>query len=158
MSQTLHKILIHGATVISHVIVPIGQLSEEAAEARNKHFRLYRQNFSRKCSREACNNDVLKRLLLSSDPYLSSIRPKPQKKVCLFQVKHNMLYFIHVSCYRPTTVRQKMISFLPRISLIIIWIQNIFKTKKSFSKLLALHFTRVALFKFTVRVQTLWSC
>lgn len=89
MSPTLHKILIHGATVISHAIVPIGnKLSEEAAEARNKHFGLYRQNFSRKCSREACNNDVLKRLLLSSDPFLSSIRPKPQKKVCLFQVKH----------------------------------------------------------------------
>lgn len=80
MSPTLHKILIHGATVISHAIVPISQLSEEAAEARNKHFRLYRQNFSRKCSREACNNDVFKRLLLSSDPFLSSIRPKPHKK------------------------------------------------------------------------------
>lgn len=42
MSPTVHKILMHGAQVISSHIVPIGQLSEEAAEARNKHFRKYR--------------------------------------------------------------------------------------------------------------------
>lgn len=38
MTPTVHKILIHGATVIENALLPIGQLSEEAAEARNKHF------------------------------------------------------------------------------------------------------------------------
>ncbi|GBO35162.1 hypothetical protein AVEN_22426-1, partial [Araneus ventricosus] len=39
MSPTMHKILIHGPIVIENAILPIGQLSEEAAEARSKHFR-----------------------------------------------------------------------------------------------------------------------
>ncbi|CAH2088845.1 unnamed protein product [Euphydryas editha] len=80
MSPTVHKILMHGATVISHSILPIGQLSEEAAEARNKHFRLYRLNFSRKFDRVKCNKDIINRLLLSSDPLLSSNRKQPRKR------------------------------------------------------------------------------
>ena len=79
MSPTLHKILMHGATVISHSILPIGQLSEEASEARNKHFRRYRQNFSRKFDRVVCNRDILNRLLLTSDPLLNSSRKQPHK-------------------------------------------------------------------------------
>lgn len=39
MTPTMHKILIHGGQIISNSLLPIGQLSEEAAEARNKHFR-----------------------------------------------------------------------------------------------------------------------
>lgn len=38
MTPTMHKILLHGADIIENAILPIGQLSEEAAEARNKHF------------------------------------------------------------------------------------------------------------------------
>lgn len=52
MRPTLHKILVHGATVIENAIFPIGQLSEEAVEARNKHFRSYRINYTRKFSIE----------------------------------------------------------------------------------------------------------
>lgn len=81
MSPTLHKILMHGSTVISHSILPIGQLSEEAAEARNKHFRLYRLNSSRKFDRVKCNMDIMNRLLLSSDPLLSSNRKNSIRKV-----------------------------------------------------------------------------
>jgi len=84
MSPTMHKVLMHGAEVVTHAILPIGQLSEEAAEARNKHFRQYRQNFSRKFSRIDCNTDVLNRLLLSSDPYISSCRSKQHKKTLPF--------------------------------------------------------------------------
>lgn len=80
MTPTMHKILIHGATVIEKALLPIGLLSEEAAEARNKHFRMYRYNFARKFSREQCNFDVLNRLLLSSDPLVTSLRPEPKKK------------------------------------------------------------------------------
>lgn len=74
MTPTLHKILVHGAIVIGKSLLPIGQLSEEAAEVRNKHFRSYRQDFARKFSRENCNEDIFNRLLLSSDPLLSCIR------------------------------------------------------------------------------------
>nr|XP_034184029.1 uncharacterized protein LOC117606105 [Osmia lignaria] len=80
MTPTTHKILIHGPVIIENAMLPIGQLSEEAAEARNKHFRIYRENYSRKFSREACNEDVINRLLLTSDPYLTSIRKTPQKR------------------------------------------------------------------------------
>lgn len=80
MTPTLHKILMHGSEIIDKALLPIGQLSEEAAEARNKHIRLYRQNFARKFSREACNMDVMNRLLLSSDPLLTGMRPIPKKK------------------------------------------------------------------------------
>lgn len=87
MTPTLHKVLVHGTTIIKHALLPIGQLSEEAAEARNKHFRSYRQNFARKFSRELCNKDVLNRLLLTSDPYLSSMRKRPQKNLSLLHQK-----------------------------------------------------------------------
>jgi len=80
MTPTMHKILIHGPIIIENALLPIGQLSEEAAEARNKHFRLYRQNYARKFSRISCNLDVLNRLLLSSDPFLTGKRPLPRKK------------------------------------------------------------------------------
>jgi hypothetical protein len=71
MTPSMHKMLIHGAIVIENALLPIGQLSDEAAEARNKYFRLYRQNFARKFSRMSCNLDVLNRLLLSSDPVIT---------------------------------------------------------------------------------------
>lgn len=74
MTPTLHKILMHSSVVVDHVLLPLGQLSEEAVEARNKHLRLYRQNFSRKFSRQACNTDVLNRLLINSDPLITGLR------------------------------------------------------------------------------------
>ncbi|CAH1108526.1 unnamed protein product [Psylliodes chrysocephalus] len=53
MTPTMYKILVYGAVIIEKALLPIGQLSEEAAEARNKHFRSYRQDFARKFSRES---------------------------------------------------------------------------------------------------------
>jgi hypothetical protein len=78
MTSPMHKMLIHGATVIQNALLPIGQLSEEAAETRNKYFRLYRQNFARKFSSVSCNIGVLNRLLISSDR-LNRMRPVPRK-------------------------------------------------------------------------------
>jgi hypothetical protein len=75
---------IHDATVTQNALLPIGQISEEAAEARNKYFRLYQQNFSRKFSRVPCNLDVLIRLLLSLDPVINGMRPVPRKKTQRF--------------------------------------------------------------------------
>lgn len=45
MMTTVHKILIYRGSVIKESLLPIGQLSEEAAEVQNKHFLEYR--FSR---------------------------------------------------------------------------------------------------------------
>ncbi|KAK5641968.1 hypothetical protein RI129_010515 [Pyrocoelia pectoralis] len=84
MTPTLHKVLLHGAVIIEKALLPIGQLSEEAAEARNKHFRSYRQDFARKFSRESCNQDVFNRLILSSDPLLSSTRGVKKRKTNTF--------------------------------------------------------------------------
>lgn len=92
MSPTLHKVLSHGAAVIREAILPIGQLSEEAAEARNKHIRTYRLDYSRKFSRIECNQDVLNRLLLTSDPLLTGMRKtKSKNKKPLFIEVLNLL-------------------------------------------------------------------
>ncbi|CAH1098923.1 unnamed protein product [Psylliodes chrysocephalus] len=53
MTPTMHKILVHNAVIIEKALLPIGQLSEEAAEAGNKYFRRYRQDFAKKFSRES---------------------------------------------------------------------------------------------------------
>lgn len=76
MPASIHKILLHGSDVIKHAILPIGKLSEEAGEARNKEFRKARKEHTRKISRQVCNEDILKYLLITSDPLISSLRPK----------------------------------------------------------------------------------
>lgn len=77
MPPTIHKVLVHGTSIIDHALLPIGQLSEEAAESRNKHFKRFRENFSRKISRKASNVDVFNRLILTSDPVLTAMSPLP---------------------------------------------------------------------------------
>lgn len=81
MPVTVHKILIHGKDIMDAALLPIGLLSEEAEEARNKDYRRYRLMFSRKCNRVATNTDVFHRLLVSSDPYITNIRRQPHKHV-----------------------------------------------------------------------------
>lgn len=82
MPSSVHKLLFHGAEIIKHFnIIPIGQLSEEASEARNKDFKKIREHHSRKFCRKATNEDIFNGLLVSSDPYLSSIRPVMRKSV-----------------------------------------------------------------------------
>ncbi|KAL0832212.1 hypothetical protein ABMA28_001664 [Loxostege sticticalis] len=80
MSSTVHKLL-HGSDIIEkNDIVPIGTLSEEASESRNKDFRRFREHNSRKRSRQDSNQDILNMLVVSSDPLLSSQRPKLDTK------------------------------------------------------------------------------
>lgn len=81
MPTTVHKLLIHGPLIISHALLPIGQLSEDAQEARNKDIKRYREDFARKSSRIKTMEDVFHRLLVTSDPHISSIRKLPQKKL-----------------------------------------------------------------------------
>ena len=80
MPSSVHKILIHGESIINHfAVLPIGQLSEDAQESRNKDYKNFRLHHARKCSRSATNEDVFHTLLYTSDPYITSIR-KPYSK------------------------------------------------------------------------------
>ncbi|XP_022167164.1 uncharacterized protein LOC111031499 [Myzus persicae] len=74
MPASVHKILIHGTDVIRSALLPIGQLSKEAQEARNKDFRNIRQNSTRQINRILQNEDLGHMLLVSSDPYISSLK------------------------------------------------------------------------------------
>lgn len=74
MPSSVHKILFHGSKIIDSYLLPIGELSEEAQEARNKDFKRFREYHTRKHCRSATNEDIIKKLLTSSDPYISSQR------------------------------------------------------------------------------------
>nr|CAI5862443.1 unnamed protein product [Callosobruchus analis] len=52
MPASIHKVLIHGADVMDKLLLPIGQISEEALEARHKECRYFRQCNARKTSRK----------------------------------------------------------------------------------------------------------
>lgn len=80
MPATVHKILIHGAIIIKEAILPIGQLSEEAQESRNKDLKKFRESNTRKNCRVLGNQDLLNRLLITSDPLISSLRKLPPRK------------------------------------------------------------------------------
>ena len=73
-SVTTHKILVHSADIINSFIVPIGDLSEEAQEARNKDFKYIRDHFSRRNSKQNTKFDLLSYLLVSSDPLITKFR------------------------------------------------------------------------------------
>ena len=80
MPASVHKLLIHGDEIIKHALLPIGQLSEEAQETKHKDFKKFRAKNGRKYSRIATNEDIFNRLLLTSDPYISTFRIKSYKK------------------------------------------------------------------------------
>lgn len=77
LSPTVHKLLVHGAALIKHALLPIGMFSEEAQESRNKSIRKYREHHSRKFNRLVNMEDVFKRLLVSSDPLISLSNRQP---------------------------------------------------------------------------------
>lgn len=74
MPSTIHKVLVHGCDILDFFELPIGQLSEDALEARHKEFRKIRLYHSRKFSRIDTNTDIIRTLLLTSDPELSHHR------------------------------------------------------------------------------------
>lgn len=84
MPTTVHKILLHSAEVIKSFLLPIGQMSEEAQEARHKDIRRMRLDGSRKTSRITSNTDILHALLISSDPQISSLFDFQQKNLHRF--------------------------------------------------------------------------
>ena len=60
--------------VIKHALVSIGELSEEAAESNNKEIKKCRLQHTRKMSRILTNTDLMKTLLLRSDPFITGQR------------------------------------------------------------------------------------
>lgn len=76
---SVHTILSHGSKIIKYALLPIGQLSEEAQEARNKVLKRYREYNTRKNSRLHTMQDLLNNLLVSSDPIITNLRQKKQK-------------------------------------------------------------------------------
>lgn len=83
LPSSVHKVLLYGALVIENALVSIGELSEEAAESTNKNIKAFRLNHARKMSRIFTNTDLLNRLLLNSDPLITS---KRQKKKTLLSI------------------------------------------------------------------------
>lgn len=71
MPVTIHKILLHGDMIVRESLLPLGMLSEQAGESRNRLYALYRDQHAQKTSRIATLTDVFNRCLDSSDPLLS---------------------------------------------------------------------------------------
>lgn len=81
MPTSVHRLLIHGPEIISSAILPIGQLSEDAQESTNKLIKQNRLSFSRKISRVTNIEDVFRRLLATTDPFISTHRKPATKKL-----------------------------------------------------------------------------
>lgn len=80
MPSSVHKIRIHSESILNHFIVlPMGQLSEDAQEARNKDYKCFCLRYSGKCSRTTTNNEIFYTLLYTSDLYIPSIRKSNEK-------------------------------------------------------------------------------
>ena len=80
MPPSILKILIHASEAVKYAILPIGQLSEEAQEVRNKDFKRLRKTNTTKISRLRTGRDLLNSLLVSLDPVISPYRPLPKKE------------------------------------------------------------------------------
>ena len=80
MPASVHKILLHGSQAIEIAVLPIGMLSEEAQESRNKDFRKFRTSKSRKTSRKDNLQDVFNQMILTSDPVLTNKCELPNPK------------------------------------------------------------------------------
>lgn len=74
MPSSVHKLLVHGKDIIQNFDIPIGKLAEDALEARHKEIRKFRLSHSRKTSRVNTNRDIMTSLLITSDPFISSLR------------------------------------------------------------------------------------
>ena len=59
---------------------PIGKLSEESQESRNKELKRAREFNPRKDARNHNNEDLMHFLLIISDPFITSLRNEKDKK------------------------------------------------------------------------------
>ncbi|CAH2092645.1 unnamed protein product [Euphydryas editha] len=82
MMVTVHKILVHGQEIIESNPLPLGMLSEQAAESRNKFWHRDREQHCRKMDRKKTMIDLFHRALESSDPAISMLRLHRRQKFC----------------------------------------------------------------------------
>lgn len=97
MPSSIHKLLVHGVDIIKNFDVPIGQLGEDALEARHKEVRKLRLHHTRKSSRENTNRDLMTSLLLTSDPYLASLRKTTTTKTKTGDINEYLIFDNHNS-------------------------------------------------------------
>lgn len=76
MPTSVHKLLIHAHEIIESCSLPIGMISEEALEAKNKDLRRLRRENTRKISRKSTMEDLFHSLPYSSDPYITTVANK----------------------------------------------------------------------------------
>lgn len=88
-SLTVHKV--HGPIIIEKSVLPTEQLRDEVQKARNKEFKRYRKNFSRKLSHQKANQDILNSFLITSDTIISSMLhiQKRSRELILFIITGN---------------------------------------------------------------------
>lgn len=79
MTPTLHKVLVHGAEIINASPFPLGVLTEESAESRNKFMKHDRKYHARLSNRVDNLTDIFHNALQLSDPYFSCKHHSTQK-------------------------------------------------------------------------------
>ena len=107
MPPSVHKLLVHGADIIRSLPLPVGMLSEEAQEKRNKESRNIRERNARKTGREDTMEDQTHQLLVTSDPLIANIirkdilRVRRQSEVRTRPSSHDIshLYKTNMSAY-----------------------------------------------------------
>lgn len=95
MPASVHKILIHGSQAIKFIMIPIGQLSEEAQETRNKDVRFVREHRTRKMSSILVTTDLMNNLLASSDPVVAT--SISEEKVSKKALKEEALQLLRIN-------------------------------------------------------------
>jgi hypothetical protein len=89
---SVHKIFFHGSKIINSHLLPIGKLSEEAQEPRNDDFKRFSEYHTRKHCRSTTNKDIIKKLLTSSDSYVSNQRNQWKHFSCNIDIEALQLH------------------------------------------------------------------
>ncbi|XP_065680006.1 uncharacterized protein LOC124806171 isoform X2 [Hydra vulgaris] len=80
MSQSVHRVIVHGTSFIRYFKYPIGSLSESAIEARNKENKTARIGHARLTSFAENTRDTANYLFMTADMYLFCKKNKMDKK------------------------------------------------------------------------------
>ena len=75
MPASFHKMLVHGTDIVSVAILPTGHTQEY----RDKNHKYFGRSHSRKTFITSTNEDVFNLLLVSSIPFITSLRKLPKK-------------------------------------------------------------------------------
>lgn len=84
-SSAIHKVLAHGSDLIRVSPLPLGVLSEEGAESKNKDYRNDRLHHARKSGRKQNLSDVFHRSMETSDPLVSMVSATKRRDACKTQ-------------------------------------------------------------------------